>query len=101
MNLNLMTAEEATFLQEKIANARHIVIVGHSRPDGDAIGSCLAWSTYLSEQFGKESVIVVPNAFPDFLHWLPGRETIIRYDKHPDEVKKLLPRTAASKREGT
>ena len=70
MNLNLMTAEEATFLQEKIANARHIVIVGHSRPDGDAIGSCLAWSTYLSEQFGKESVIVVPNAFPDFLHWL-------------------------------
>ena len=85
-----MTAEEATFLQEKIANARHIVIVGHSRPDGDAIGSCLAWSTYLSEQFGKESVIVVPNAFPDFLHWLPGRETIIRYDKHPDEVKKLF-----------
>ena len=90
MNLNLLTAEEATFLQEKIANARHIVIVGHSRPDGDAIGSCLAWSTYLSEQFGKESVIVVPNAFPDFLHWLPGRETIIRYDKHPDEVKKLF-----------
>lgn len=85
-----MTAEEATLLHDKIANAQHIVIVGHSRPDGDAIGSCLSWATYLSEEFGKEAAVVVPNAFPDFLHWLPGRETIVRYDKHPEEVKRLF-----------
>jgi phosphoesterase RecJ-like protein len=90
MDLNLLTAEEATLLHDKIANAQHIVIVGHSRPDGDAIGSCLAWATYLSEEFGKEAAVVVPNAFPDFLHWLPGRETIVRYDKHPEEVKRLF-----------
>lgn len=90
MNLNLLTVEEASLLHDKILDAHHIVIVGHSRPDGDAIGSCLAWATYLSEQFGKQSSIVVPNAFPDFLHWLPGRETIVRYDKHPEEVKKLF-----------
>lgn len=89
MDLNLLNAEELKLLHDKIVNAQHIVIVGHSRPDGDAIGSCLAWATYLSEQFDKESAIVVPNAFPDFLHWLPGRETIVRYDKHPEEVKKL------------
>ena len=90
MDLNLLNAEELKLLHDKIVNAQHIVIVGHSRPDGDAIGSCLAWATYLSEQFGKESALVVPNAFPDFLHWLPGRETIVRYDKHPEEVKKLF-----------
>ena len=90
MDLNLLNAEELKLLHDKIVNAQHIVIVGHSRPDGDAIGSCLAWATYLSEQFDKESAIVVPNAFPDFLHWLPGRETIVRYDKHPEEVKKLF-----------
>lgn len=90
MDLNLLNAEELKLLHDKIVNAQHIVVVGHSRPDGDAIGSCLAWATYLSEQFDKESAIVVPNAFPDFLHWLPGRETIVRYDKHPEEVKKLF-----------
>ena len=90
MDLNLLNAEELKLLHDKIVNALHIVVVGHSRPDGDAIGSCLAWATYLSEQFDKESAIVVPNAFPDFLHWLPGRETIVRYDKHPEEVKKLF-----------
>ena len=90
MDLNLLNAEELKLLHDKIVNAQHIVIVGHSRPDGDAFGSCLAWATYLSEQFGKESALVVPNAFPDFLHWLPGRETIVRYDKHPEEVKKLF-----------
>lgn len=90
MDLNLLNAEELKLLHDKIVNAQHIVVVGHSRPDGDAIGSCLAWATYLSEQFGKESALVVPNAFPDFLHWLPGRETIVRYDKHPEEVKKLF-----------
>ncbi|MFC2739019.1 MAG: bifunctional oligoribonuclease/PAP phosphatase NrnA, partial [Prevotella sp.] len=30
---------------------------------------------------------IVPNAFPDFLHWLPGCERIVRFDKHPDVVK--------------
>lgn len=90
MDLNLLTAEEATLLHDKITNAEHIVIVGHSRPDGDAIGSCLAWATYLAEQYGKAPSIVVPNAFPDFLHWLPGNETIVRYDKHPEEVKRLF-----------
>lgn len=90
MNLNLLSAEECSLLQDKITKAQHIVIVGHSRPDGDAIGSCLAWATYLAEHFGKDASIVVPNAFPDFLFWLPGREKIVRYDKHPDGVKQLF-----------
>lgn len=90
MNLNLLSAEECSLLQDKITKAQHIVIVGHSRPDGDAIGSCLAWATYLAEHFGKDAAIVVPNAFPDFLFWLPGREKIVRYDKHPDGVKQLF-----------
>lgn len=90
MNLNLLSAEECSLLQDKITKAQHIVIVGHSRPDGDAIGSCLAWATYLAEHFGKDATIVVPNAFPDFLFWLPGREKIVRYDKHPDGVKQLF-----------
>ena len=73
-----------------IASARHILITGHSRPDGDALGACLAWSYYLADCFGKEATLIVPNGYPDFLHWLPGNERIVRYDKRPDEAKAMF-----------
>jgi phosphoesterase RecJ-like protein len=90
MNLNLLSAEQANELQGLITSAEHIVIVGHSHPDGDALGSCLAWAIYLNDHFGKQPTVIVPNAFPDFLHWLPTSERIIRYDKHPDVAQKAL-----------
>lgn len=90
MELNLLTDAEALALEKKIQAADNIVLTAHSRPDGDAIGSCLAWAAYLEEHYGKKPTIVVPNAFPDFLHWMPGTERIVRYDKHEDEVKQLM-----------
>lgn len=90
MNLDLLTSGEVAQLESMVAAANHIVLVGHSHPDGDALGSCLAWAAYLRERYGKGATIVVPNAYPDFLHWLPFSDRIVRYDKHPAEVKTLL-----------
>ena len=90
MELNLLTDQQAHDLREMIASAHHILITGHSRPDGDALGACLAWSYYLADCFGKESTLIVPNGYPDFLHWLPGNERIVRYDKRPDDVKAMF-----------
>lgn len=90
MELNLLTSEQAEQLTSLVTAANHIVIIGHSRPDGDAMGSTLAWQVYLKEHFGKDSLVVVPNAYPDFLHWLPGTERVVRYDKHPDTVQAAL-----------
>ena len=87
MDLNLLSAEEARLLDQKIAQSEHIVIITHSRPDGDAVGSSLGWGDYLVSHYGKQPTVIVPNAFPDFLHWLPGCERIVRFDKHPDVVK--------------
>uniref|UniRef100_UPI004027EB9B DHH family phosphoesterase n=1 Tax=Prevotella sp. TaxID=59823 RepID=UPI004027EB9B len=64
MNLDLLSVDDITLLQEKITNANNIVLLCHTRPDGDAIGACLAMKAYLSGHFGNESAIVVPNAFP-------------------------------------
>ena len=44
MDLNLLSSEEARVLDQKIAQSEHIVVVAHSRPDGDAIGSSLGWA---------------------------------------------------------
>jgi phosphoesterase RecJ-like protein len=90
MDLNLLTEQQAEQLKQLIEQANNIVIIGHSRPDGDAVGASLAWAEYLRVVFGKSPSIVMPNAFPDFLQWLPGSETIVRYDKHPDVVERLF-----------
>ncbi len=31
-------------------------------------------------------MVTVPDAFPDFLRWLPGVEKVVRYDKHKETV---------------
>ena len=90
MNLNVLSENDLLWLREKIQSSNHIVITGHSRPDGDAMGSCLAWATCLREAFGKEPTVIMPNAYPDFLQWLPGTHAIIRYDKHPEKVAQAL-----------
>lgn len=90
MDLNLLTPAQVEQLNQLIGGASHILLLGHSRPDGDALGSCLGWAEYLSVHYGKACSIVVPNAYPDFLQWLPGAERIVRDDKHHDVVQKLF-----------
>lgn len=70
---------------------KHIVICAHVNPDGDAIGSSLALKHYF-ERRGKETTIVVPNAFPDFLKWLPGSDTILvnTNAKHKEPIKAAI-----------
>lgn len=89
MNINLLSAAEETALRAAITGSTHIIITCHKSPDGDAIGASLAWAEYLYTQ-GKEPAIIVPDAYPDFLHWMPGTEKIVRYDKHTDKVAALL-----------
>lgn len=85
MNINLLTEDELALLRETTDRAEHIVICCHRSPDGDAVGSSLGLADYL-RSIGKEPVIAVPDAVPDFLHWLPGFNHIVRYDKHADRV---------------
>ena len=76
-------------LRSLIADATSIVICCHQNPDGDALGSSLGWAEYL-RTLGKESTVIVPDQFPDFLMWLPNTEKIIRYDKHVEQGDLLL-----------
>ena len=69
--------------------ADKIVIVTHVSPDGDAIGSSLGLWHFLESQ-EKTVNVIVPNAFPDFLRWMPGAKDIIRYDKYTEFANKLL-----------
>lgn len=69
--------------------ADKIVIVTHVSPDGDALGSSLGLMHFLETQ-EKTVNVIVPNAFPDFLRWMPGAKDIIRYDKYAEFADKLI-----------
>ena len=69
--------------------AEKIVIVTHVSPDGDALGSSLGLYHFLNG-IEKTVHVIVPNAFPDFLQWMPGAKDIIRYDKYGEFADKLL-----------
>lgn len=54
---------------------QNIVIVSHTNPDGDAIGSSLAWCRVLEGE-GHRVTCIVPNRFPSFLDWMDGIDKI-------------------------
>ena len=77
--------ELKTFLEKP----RSIVIVGHRNPDGDAMGSTLALKHYLTKK-GHNATVVVPNEYPEFLHWLPGSEGTYRFDWQNSQSQKAI-----------
>lgn len=87
--MNILTEEQAAELRHLIDGAQNIIIVCHRNPDGDAIGSSLGMAGYLTA-LGKEATVIIPDAYPDFLMWMPGTQNIVRYDKHPEKAAMML-----------
>ena len=89
MNIDIMNEDQLVQMNQLISNANNILITCHKSPDGDAIGATLAWAEYLTS-IGKESTMIVPDQFPDFLTWLPNSQKIVRYDKHREKCDMLF-----------
>ena len=86
MNINILSDSEVLTLNEIIENAQNIVICCHKSPDGDALGSSLGWANFLTV-CGKSPTIVVPDAYPDFLQWMPGANASDRVDEMKDALE--------------
>jgi len=79
--LNKIITEENIQKAKKFINKYDkIIIVTHTSPDGDALGSSLGFYHFLIE-YGKQVNIVVPNEFPEFLQWMPGADDIVIAEK--------------------
>ena len=89
MNIDIMTTDQLAQMDQLISTAQSVLVVCHKSPDGDAIGSSLGMAEYLRQR-GKDVTVVVPDQYPDFLHWLPNSEKIVRYDKHPGKCDMLF-----------
>ena len=75
MNIDILSAAELEQFRRLVSTSDKIVLCCHRSPDGDAIGSMLGLGEYLRE-CGKVPAMIVPDAYPDFLQWLPGTERI-------------------------
>ena len=74
-----MNKQDITSIKQLLSTKKNIVIVPHKNPDGDAIGSTLGLFHYLKK--GNHNVhVLAPNDYPPFLKWMPGNDTILKYD---------------------
>ncbi len=77
-NINGQTIDK---VKKYLTHTDNILIITHYNPDGDAIGSSLALYLFFKKK-GYNVTVIVPNAYPDFLQWLPGSKDIIIYDEN-------------------
>ena len=56
--------------------AQRIIILSHTNPDGDAVGSSLAWAESL-RRAGHKVTCIVPNRYPYYLDWMTGVKDIV------------------------
>ena len=89
MLTKVIAQAEVDHVEKWFERADKIVIVSHVSPDGDAIGSSLGLYHFLNSQ-DKNVNVIVPNAFPDFLHWMPGAKDVIVYNKYKEYADKLI-----------
>ena len=68
---------------------KRFVLACHVNPDGDAIGSMLAMAEFLRLK-GHEVKMVCPNAFPDFLAWMPGAGDILIFEREDEACKTAI-----------
>lgn len=76
-------------IKSSILDSKLVSIVTHKNPDGDAIGSSLGLANLLKKQ-GVNVQVIVPNAFPDFLNWMPGVNDILNWEKSSNHCDELI-----------
>ncbi len=86
---NIFSETDIERLAQVIDGNNMFVLTCHAGPDGDALGSTLGMAHYLKAQ-GKEAVVIVPDAYPDFLAWMPGSQEIVRFDKYGEKAGLMI-----------
>lgn len=74
---------------ELISKSRKIILTTHVNPDGDALGSELAFYDYL-KQLGKKSIIINHSPTPDNFKFFDKKKIIRFYHRDKEKNNKLI-----------
>ena len=86
---NIIPQENIDAVRRVVDNGNRFVVLAHKNPDGDAVGSSLAMYLYL-RSIGKEVAVVLPNAFPTFLSWMPSAADVLLYDTAKEQCDAVI-----------
>ncbi len=84
-----MNSNHSKDIHDLILKSKRAAIIIHQGPDGDAIGSSLAWS-HILRKLGVHAKIIAPDSFPDFLKWMPGADELILFDRQEIQGKRAI-----------
>jgi bifunctional oligoribonuclease and PAP phosphatase NrnA len=84
-----LTEKEQIKIKEILDDPGKVAIIMHKSPDGDAMGSSLGMKHYL-EKLGHTVSVISPNAYPDFLKWMPGNKSVIDFEKTPAPANQAI-----------
>lgn len=71
-----------------------IVIITHTNPDGDAIGSALGWYAVLKNAGFINLHVITPNEYPVYLHWMPNNKIVVNAAKNISLASELINESA-------
>ena len=60
-------AKEFNQIKKEFEKAKKVLLVAHSRPDGDTVGSVFVLKKYLEKNLGKYADVVCLDPFPEYL----------------------------------
>lgn len=70
-------------------STKSVVLIPHTNPDGDAMGSVLGLWRVLKNA-GIKAKVVSPTKYPEFYHWMDGHEEVIIFSHHPKQSARAL-----------
>lgn len=78
-------------LKHLIEGKKNIVIFPHTAPDGDALGSTIAWKQILLQVLPQANITIIsPDRIERYLRWLPHLDQILIYPDHQEEADKII-----------
>ena len=83
-----MKAESIQALQQLLNIPQKCVIVTHRNPDGDALGSSLAWKSFL-EKKGHLVDFISPTFFTASLKWMKGTASILVFEDYKTKASTI------------
>ncbi len=92
MNLSPESIERLRSLVE--GAPRRIVVLSHTNPDGDAVGSSIAWAEALRQR-GHTVTCIVPNKYPYYLDWMKGIRDIVIFKSEEERALQAVEQAEA------
>ena len=83
MNDNILKSVIKLFSEK-----RNIILIPHSSPDADALGSCLALYHFFKSK--NEVNIISPNEYTEILNFLPGSENVLNYERDKEKCENMI-----------